>query len=627
MQPLKSSILLVGLSVEQLVDLAADIGADVVQTIEAATRALEKNPHAVQYSVVAVVATDELLQELITFAKLIQGKKADVQLIVVHHQLAANKLQKIANEIAPFKILSVTSEFLLHQTIQEALERHSLLQQNLQLINLINEQNERLKKLSLELESRIEKRQKYLTNAREKLLISNFRIEALHRALVAVHQADSVGDLEELLNRALAEAFQLSWIRILFHQQNFFEQQAEMNRFQFEIFSAPLVQGRDHIGQIYFSREKQNPFRKDEHNFLIQVSDAVALAIDRLNHLEQSKTLKHQWEATFDAITTPLSLVSSDYRILRCNQAFAAQSAIPIQKLIGQTCYSTFFHRKSPCPQCHLGESFRLTPQKTGRQTTHTFEVSSQRLEIPITEEQSYVVLYRDVSDQQKWERQLLESAKMAEIGTISSSIAHELNNPLGGMLSFLQLIKSDLQGGESYYEEILEMERGVQSCREIVQNLLVYSRRPSLDQIDLIDLKDVLSDGIKLTELQTKSMGIEFNIQFPQQETRVRGQKNLLTQAFRHLLQSINNSLTTHMNEHPSFQGQIIVVLQVFEDSFLVEIKTNLSGANQKVGLSTQSELTLTVTNQIIEEHSGTLEVFSQEEKKFHYRVALPRP
>src|SRR6185312_3827248 len=146
------------------------------------------------------------------------------------------------------------------------------------------------------------------------------------------------------------------------------------------------------------------------------------------------------------------------------------------------------------------------------------------------------LVLLRDITDEIRYERRILEASKLAELGTIGSSIAHELNNPLGGMLSFLQLILMDLKKNEPYYSEIKEMEQAVLRCRDIVQNLLSFARKQDIGEFSVVDLRTVIDRSVKLIELQSKSKGIAIALAF-KEAAQIRGNINALSQALCNVL------------------------------------------------------------------------------------------
>jgi signal transduction histidine kinase len=391
--------------------------------------------------------------------------------------------------------------------------------------------------------------------------------------------------------------------------------------------------------------------------FLGQIADAVALAIDRLTKLEQSETLKHQWEATFDAILDPVSVITADHTLVRINRSFAERSGTDPEKLIGRKCHQALFGRERPCDGCRVGKSaspetsvdgsnFRLKPARTvgghGPAQNVIYDVFSQEIQFKPEQRTLFVNMYHDISAQLRYERQILESAKMAELGTIGSSIAHELNNPLGGMLSFLQLIKMDLKGDEPWYADIEEMERGARRCRDIVQSLLGFTRKATPDTIETIDLREVAEQALKITELQTRSMGISVKQQMPEERVELRGQFNSLAQALRNFLQNAQEAISERMRSQPAgpsrAPGEITVRLSCESERYLFEVQDNGAGFDSGIGeriydpMYTTKDpeanpgLGLTVAQQIIRDHGGRVEMVSAKGAGTTAKIYLPR-
>ena len=95
-------------------------------------------------------------------------------------------------------------------------------------------------------------------------------------------------------------------------------------------------------------------------------------------------------------------------------------------------------------------------------------------------------IMLRSITDEVRFERRILEASKLAELGTIGSSIAHELNNPLGGMLSYLQLI---LNGSSNppmrSIAEIKEMEGGSLPLPRYSDSILLsFARKQDLRRV-----------------------------------------------------------------------------------------------------------------------------------------------
>jgi signal transduction histidine kinase len=276
-----------------------------------------------------------------------------------------------------------------------------------------------------------------------------------------------------------------------------------------------------------------------------------------------------------------------------------------------------------------MGANFRLAPATTSGGQKPIYQVFSQvageRAEAP-----AYVNLYRDVAAQLRLESQILESAKMAELGTIGSSIAHELNNPLGGMLSFLQLIKMDLKGSEPWAKDVEEMEMGAKRCRDIVQNLLGFARKssPEGEGEGDVDMREVASQALKIAELQTRAMGVAMRVSLPDAPAIARGQFNLLAQAMRFFLQAAQEAIAARARrEGPArFRGEISLSLSLLEKSILIEIADN-GWREDAAGEGAAPDLGLVVALEIVRGHGGNAEIQGGRGLGAIAKISLPRP
>lgn len=620
MPALRSSVLIIHHPEPESIAFGADFATDFNQAGTAITE--------FSYPVVVLPSSADLAPQVLNFLELVNQASPLSQRVIIQNDTPSYSLAHVVNTGSVFKILPSFTDPNFDLTIQEALAEYRLLQQNTNLLRLVNEQNERLRRLSIDLEERVEVRRKSLEDAKEKLLVTNHRVEALHRALVVIHQAGSIAEMERLINEALSAALGLSWTRILFRSQTSLDAASSLSQQHVALHIAPLMRDREILGQIYFARGPQSPFTRDENAFLSQVAEGVSLAIARLTKLEESETLKQQWEATFDAILEPVSVIDSDHTIVRINRSFAEHSGLEPEKVIGTKCHVSLFGRDNPCEGCVLGTeagtTFRLSPCLTAGGRAATFDVFSQEIQFKPEERSLYVNMYHDVSSQLRYERQILETAKMAELGTIGSSIAHELNNPLGGMLSFLQLIKMDLKGDEPWADDIIEMESGARRCRDIVQSLLGFTRKSSHDSTEIVDLREAIEQALKITELQTRAIGIHVIQNLSDEALTIRGQFNFISQVIRNFLQMAQEAIAERIKIDRRQRGEIRLRLYPDGDWFIVEISDNGIGLVDPLN---NPGLGLTVAQQIINEHGGRLEMTSTKGAGTSAKISFPRP
>jgi two-component system, NtrC family, sensor kinase len=667
MPSLRSSVLIVLHPSPKNIEFGADFAPDFA--------AARKSVADFSYPVIVLPISLEFETEALSLLEFASQTSPLAQRVVIQNDARPEALQKVINAGSVFRVLPAFEDSRFELTIKEALEEYRLLQQNVNLLQMVNDRHERLTKLTKDLEDRVEARRRSLEEAKQKVLVTNHRVEALHRALVAIHQAGSIAEMERLINDALRAALGLSWTRVVFHSQGRLEDTTSLNANVVSLHSVPLMRGgdrfRETLGYIYFARGADRPFSRDETSFLVQIADAVALAIDRLGKLEESENLKRQWEATFDAIVDPVSLVADDFTLVRINRSFADRSSAEPEKIIGRKCYEALFGRNQPCDGCRLndsstavnnkakkvGSSFRLKPTRTvgsasGQDPLVIFDVFTQSLRFEREERTLHVNMYHDMSAQLRLERQIVDSAKMAELGTIGSSIAHELNNPLGGMLSFLQLIKMDMGDSKdlpAWKPDIDEMETAARRCRDIVQSLLGFTRKSSQDSNETIDLHEVVDQALKITELQTRSMGIAVHRDLPEQAAFARGQFNALTQAVLNFLQNAQDAITER-RKRDKFAGEIWISLKVSDEWNTIEIRDNGIGFDSKASgmtedIENQSDesfyqfalyaskdpsssvgLGLNVAHEIVRDHQGRVEISSSKVAGTSAKISLPR-
>lgn len=575
--------------------------------------------------VVVIDLAAPFLQQLRQLLNEIHSLNLQTQVILFSLEAPEAEILNFFNQKRPFRLLNTKNLEVLQRAIEEALEYAQLHKQEQVLYELFKEQNKELQKISQTLEDRIEKRQAHLEDARMKLSAANEKNLFLQKCLFAIHNATHLADLEKNVVQVLKEPFLIDWFRISLGPsavlQNTLSKETGMHHHRI-----PLLNANQELGQLIFTRQQGGAFRRDERDFLEQLGQAIALSVERMLQIERNKDLQTQWQSTFNAISDLVCLIDEDYNLRLTNQLSEDNS-------VGRKCYSALFQRTSPCPDCQRGKSFRL---REHNKNTQIYDVFSQSMVVDY--QKSYFHLYRDISQQLSLERQLVESAKLAELGTISSSIAHELNNPLGGMLNFIQLLKMDLPANDPIASDINEMESAAHRCKDIVKNLLSFSRNSGESEFRDVVLQDIIHRAIMITELKTRSQGVR--IDAPKNATAfyVRGRFNTLAQVFCNLLQNAYESILEKRKNLPGFQGNIQILLSQDNAHLVLQIIDDGMGLSTSAGhhffdplFTTKdpekhSGLGLTLARQILNEHSADIQLTSQKDGKTCAEIRFPR-
>ncbi len=114
----------------------------------------------------------------------------------------------------------------------------------------------------------------------------------------------------------------------------------------------------------------------------------------------------------------------------------------------------------------------------------------------------------KDISEQKMLQFKLLQSEKLAGIGTLASGIAHEINNPLAGILGMAEAIKDedDMELVKSYTDDIIKYSINASS---IVRELSTYSRAARNEATSTMDVADVLKGSLKMAKHAAPLMSI----------------------------------------------------------------------------------------------------------------------
>lgn len=603
-----------------------DFGADTVKNFNEAKLYLEKRKPAV-----AVFGNprgggfDEFCEHALTHSP-------ETLWILSTEGVAPSQLAHWNNHGRLFDLIDGFDDPELEAKLKGALEASGESEQRRQLVELFEGQSQQLKRLTNELEARVDRRHKTLRKSLKTLDETKSRLEAFHKALLGIHRAGSIAQMEQTLNEILGASFNLSWIRVRFANQSLLAQQKGPNILAIEIPFGP--EGLK--GHVLYAKHEGKRFGPGEVDFFHELTDALTLALSRLNTLEQAETLKAQWQATFDSIPHPLCLTTNEFEILKLNRAFQQACAQhSFRSLIGKSCFQVFFGSEFQ-PPSKLESPFTFRNARTGVQETEQFEIVGERLGLTYDNQPVQLILLRSVTNEVRFERRIVAASKLAELGTIGSSIAHELNNPLGGMLSFLQLILMDIKSSDALYSDIKGMEQAVLRCRDIVLNLLSFARKQDLGDFTEIDLWEVLERATKLIELQSKSKGIQIEVQRGK-PAKVRASANALSQALCNVLQNSMDAISDRLKVDPLFPGKVSVSLDESANRHVLKIVDNGSGIrpeNQSQIFnplfttrdpSLYSGMGLTTAFTIIGEHGGSLEILSQTGSGTTAIIALP--
>lgn len=275
------------------------------------------------------------------------------------------------------------------------------------------------------------------------------------------------------------------------------------------------------------------------------------LSRDPVELVEFVENIKKQWMATIDALVDPLMIVRPDYTISKANRAMAELHQSNVKDILGKKCYTVFANRKSPCPGCQLKktakelkpQSFQLSEVRDDR----FYEVASQPVFDTTGELDGLVHVYRDRTEAKNMERQLLQTEKLASIGLLAGGVAHEINNPLGGILIFSQMLMREMEKTSPHLADVKEIEAAAQRCKSIVENLLDFARQQPVkksDQLEDVDIVEAAQTALRFGKVSLKAKRTKIIEDWDLESVTIKANRNKLIQVFLNLIQNALQSM-----------------------------------------------------------------------------------
>jgi PAS domain S-box-containing protein len=372
----------------------------------------------------------------------------------------------------------------------------------------------------------------------------------------------------------------------------------------------------------------------------------LSSAIENMQLLEDVMRSRRELENTFDSISHLVAVSDTRGLIVHVNQAFATRVGRPREELINQPLAA------------HLGpelggwlERHKASTTRTRGESAVTIEVVDPMLKGPfmvtVTDLLNYdrepvgsVIVARDLTPQTRLEaereelrKRLTQSEKLAALGQFVAGIAHELNNPLQGVLGHLELLRTTGAFPKQLRREVQVIYREADRAAKIVRNLLVFagSRRLTLRSVSL---NVVLQKVLALRAPAHRAVGIEVVRHYDDKLPRVKSDPLLLHQVFLNMVMNAEHAIAAggkdgriEIGTAVSASGDRIVA--TVRDTGIGIPEDTLSRifepfyTTKEVGKGTG--LGLAITYGIVQEHGGQIIAANHPEGGAVFTVELP--
>lgn len=240
---------------------------------------------------------------------------------------------------------------------------------------------------------------------------------------------------------------------------------------------------------------------------------------------------------------------------------------------------------------------------------------------------------YRNLQSAQS---NLLQSEKLATVGTLTAGLAHEINNPVAGLQNCIRRIKNDPSNIEQNKKYLVMMENAADKIEKVVSNLLNFTRKQSSD-FSTLSVDEIIESSLMLVSHRLERLRVTITKYLTPNLPKIKGNKNQLEQVMLNLFINSLDSIEEKVAKSPNCEKSL--VLSAYEEKGQIHIKVEDSGngipenfidkifdpffTTKLPGKGTG--LGLSVVYNIIQAHKGIIHINSKVEKGTTIHLVLP--
>jgi len=256
---------------------------------------------------------------------------------------------------------------------------------------------------------------------------------------------------------------------------------------------------------------------------------------------EMVQSERDKLQGVLNAIGDGLYIVNRDFTIEYQNEVLSNSFG----QSQGRKCHSTFFKSNQPCGFCIMRkviESCKIQGVETsfpdGRYVDIIFS--------PFTDvdgSPKAIVLSRDITEKKNLQAEAMFAEHLASLGELAAGVAHEINNPINGIISYAEILKGQCEERGEDDEIPTRIIKEGDRIAAIVKNLLAFARDRK-EEYSPTDVQDILSDTLNLVENQITKDGINLSLDVPSNLPKIKARSQEIQQVFLNIISNARYAL-----------------------------------------------------------------------------------
>jgi PAS domain S-box-containing protein len=371
------------------------------------------------------------------------------------------------------------------------------------------------------------------------------------------------------------------------------------------------------------------PTRDEDGRTVGMIGLATDLTLDKEKEEtgREIRRLKEFYENVIASLNDGIQIIDESGRITYVNSRFEEVIGYGRKEILGKH-YGAFIAKEAlDRAVIHMGH----VAEEEGKKVFETTLVTKDNRKIRVLVSSSSmreagniegtINVITDITEISELKQTLFQSEKMTLLGKMAGEIAHEINNPLGGLIMATQMLIEDVEkkgriSKKPLLKELKDMENDASRCRRVIGKVLNFAKRVPAERTTL-DIHNMIEDALLLIQRQARLENIDIRRHFFGRDIYVRGNANNLQQVVMNIVNNAREAIVpdkgeitlktyikegdrrkwAHIEISDTGKGIPRDIIERIFDSFFTT-KPNGTG------------LGLAVSKRIIEEHGGRLSV-----------------
>lgn len=375
----------------------------------------------------------------------------------------------------------------------------------------------------------------------------------------------------------------------------------------------------------------------------IQTSDSLAVEVDERKKIEETlRKADDDWRNSFNSLEEIMLIMDKDYKIENINSSGLAFLGKEKEAVIGEKCYQSIHHKHQRCEFCPFQQTLKSKKVSSIERYDDLREKHFFIKAAPIFDEQGevikFVYLMSDITKRVKAElkermlqQELTMTSRLASIGEVAAGIAHEINNPLTGVIAFAEMLKQ-MDVPENIIEAVEVINDGAVRVAGIVEKLLTFARQTRPDR-EYVDINAVIKNTIEMRAYEMRITNVKTTMELASDLPKTMANMGQLQQVFLNIIINAEQA----MGKVPGGRNLRIKTEKATRSLIRVSFTDDGSGINEddidKIfdpffttkGSDGGTGLGLSVSYGIIKEHGGKIFVKSTAGKGTTFFIDLP--